>query len=185
MGHLWRFSFSRQICRQAHQKMSEMFVFNDLYAGWLFKCHCTIELLNGRFVRNLFSPSMQKRAKCLFLWFICWSVVWKSLRYLSIFSQTMSPISPKNAPMIKCDFLKWFWCWLVVRKSLRIDLYNGPFVAIFFFPPNMSPSLPKNERNVFFLLFKCWSKISIKKRKITFLEIERKTNYLYINAKKK
>ena len=23
----------RQICRKAHQKMSEMFVFNDLYAG--------------------------------------------------------------------------------------------------------------------------------------------------------
>ena len=48
------------ICRQAHQKMSEMFVFNDLYAGWLFKCHCAIELFKGPFVRNLFSPSMPK-----------------------------------------------------------------------------------------------------------------------------
>ena len=53
--------------------------------------------------------------------------------------------------MIKSEFFfnDVYAGWLFVSHC-AIDLYNGPFVAIFIFPPNMSPGSPKNKRNVRF-----------------------------------
>ena len=119
-----------------------------------------------------------------FLWFICSSVVWKSLRYLSIFSQNMSPISPKNAPMIKCDFLKWFLCWLVVCKSLRNRPVQWVICGDFHFPAKYVAKLTKKwAKCVFFYYLNAGRKFQSRRKK-TFLEMGRKTNYLYINAKK-
>ena len=154
-GPLWRILFFRQICCQAHQKMSEMFVFNDLYAGWLFKCHCAIDLFNGPFVRNIFSPSMQKKkpsqmSEMSFFYDLYVGQLFESHCAISPFSRK---ICRQSRQWLNVIFFNDFYAgWLFVIHC-AIDLYNGPFVATFIFQPNMSPSSLKNERNVFFYYY--------------------------------
>ena len=98
--------------------------FNDFLCWLVVQILLRIELFNGPFVRTLFSPSMPKNEpnvrNVFFLWFICWSVVWKTLRYLSIFSPNMSPILPKKrAKWLNVIFLMIFYAgWLFVSNCV-------------------------------------------------------------------
>ena len=82
--------------------------FNDLYAGWLFTCHCAIELFNGPFVRNLFSPSIPKNEpneRNVFFYDSYVGQLFESHCAISPFSRQICRQScPKTRQMIKFEF---------------------------------------------------------------------------------